>query len=117
MLLIQEFSNEPKQQHTLVLPDGSRFTVNFEFKPQQTGWFITELTYGSFILRNLRITTNPNILHQFKNLLPFGLGCYVQDNQEAVLPEDFSSGRAKLYVLTRDEVELYEEILSGQATA
>lgn len=116
MYLIDGLTNDPKQIQTVILPNGKEATVAVEYKPMQTGWFLT-LTYGAFQLNNLRIVTNPNILHQFKNLLPFGIGCFVDANQEALLADDFASGRAKLYILDKSEVVIFDEVLSGQVTA
>lgn len=117
MLRINELTDEFKQKHTLVLPDGTSFTMIIEYKPLQTGWFITSLTYGEFQIYNLRVVTSPNMLHQYRNQIPFGLACFVQEDQEPMLQQDFSSSRAKAYVLTEEEVDLYEDFLSGQAAS
>ncbi len=117
MLRINGISSDAKQKHTLLLDDGSNLIINMEYKPLQTGWFIVQLVHNTFVLNNLRIVTSPNMLHQYKNQIPFGLGCFVQGDQEPMLKEDFSSNRAKLRILTAAEVILYGEILSGQTTA
>lgn len=112
MLLIQQVTQDPLQKQTLVLPDGTTLTLVLYFRPQQLGWFINELTYGDFTLRGVRITNSPNILYQFKNQIPFGLGCFSTANREPSLQEDFSSGASKLYILTQAEVDEYAEFLS-----
>ncbi len=113
MLLIKEITEDPRQKHTLILPDGSQFAMSLEFKPLQLGWFVTNFTYGDFIINNFRIVTLPNMLRQWKNRLRFGLGCFTNDTSEPTQIQDFSSGRAKLYVLTAEEVDQYEEFLRG----
>ncbi len=117
MFLIKEITSNPKQRHTPILADGSQLFLTIEYKPQQFGWFITQLKYNDFILNNVRITTSPNLLHQFHNQLTFGLGCFVQANEEPTLQEDFSSGRSKLYILSNEEKNLFEDILDGKTTA
>lgn len=114
MLRINGITSDAKQKHTLLLGDGSLLLMTLEYKPLQTGWFITQLVHEDFTLNNMRVVTSPNMLHQYKNQLSFGLGCFVLEDQEPMLKEDFSSGRAKLMILTAEEVDLYAEILSGQ---
>lgn len=111
MNLIDQISTAPLQRFTLVLPNGTAFTMTLYFVPLQQGWFITELTYQDFVLRGLRITNSVNMLNQFRNLIPFGLGCISTANREPSLDQDFSSGNSKLYILTQAETEEYAEIL------
>lgn len=118
MLLIQQISDEEKQATTLVLEDGSTVDFTIEFKPMQMGWFITNLLYKTFSINGIRIVTSPNILHQFKNQIPFGFACFVDASDEPTQQQDFSSERAKLYILTQSEVTAYEAFLSdGQIPA
>ncbi len=112
MLLIRQITASALQKQSLVLGDGTQFTITMYFRPQQQGWFINELTYGTFILRGLRITNSPNMLNQWRNLLPFGLGCFSAASREPSLQEDFLSGNSKLYVLTQAEVVEYAEFLA-----
>lgn len=112
MTLIQEITNEAKQKHTIILPNGKSMVMILEFFPLQTGWFVS-FTYENFVINKMRVVTNPNILHQFKNLIPFGIGIYVSENQEALFQDDFSTKRAKLYLLTEEETQEYEDYLSG----
>lgn len=111
MHLIQQISNNALQTQTLVLPDGSSVVLTVYFRPIQQGWFINELTWQTFILRGVRITNSPNMLYQWKNLIPFGLACYSSGNREPSLKKDFVSGASKLYILTAAEVEAYAEYL------
>lgn len=113
MQQITQLTDDAKQKATVILDDGSSITINIEYKPLQLGWFITELSYKTFDLQGFRIVTSPNLLRQFKNLIPFGLACFVQQNDEATQQQDFLSGRATLFVLSAQEVVDYEAILSG----
>lgn len=113
MYQIQNITNDSKQKQTLVLPDGTSIVFSIYFCPMQLGWFIRELTYGEFTLNGLRICNSPNMLHQWRNVLPFGLACFSQDNREPSLQEDFSSQTSQLFILNSSEVEAYTEFLSG----
>lgn len=111
MQLIQQFTADPLQKQTLILPDGSTFTMTIYYRPLQIGWFIDTLTYGDFTLKGVRITDSPNMLNQFRNQIPFGIACYTQGNREPTQQEDFSSLNSKLYLLSEAECEEYAEYL------
>lgn len=112
MFIIQQITSDPLQQMTLVLSDGTSLTMTVYFVPMQQGWFITNLTYGSFVLNGLRITVSPNMLNQFRNLIPFGLACYSNGNREPSLQQDFASGSCILYLLSQEECIQYSELLT-----
>ena len=113
MLLIQGFTDDTNQKQTLVLPDGTSMDLTILYIPMQYGWFIQELVYGDFTLSNHRIVTSPNILHQYKNRIPFGLACITQDSLEPTQQNSFASGYATLYLMTEDDVAEFSEILAS----
>lgn len=114
MFQIQNITTNARQKQTLILPDGSQIVISLYFCPLQQGWFIPNLTYKTFVLNGLRIVNSPNMLHQYRNQIPFGLACFSTGQREPSLQEDFFSEASKLYVLTEAECETYTEILSGQ---
>lgn len=111
MFLIQRITGNPLQQQTLVLDDGSTVFIEMYFRPMQFGWFFNTITYQTFTLNGLRITNSPNMLNQFQNQIPFGIGCFSTNNREPSQQNDFSSGASKLYILNAAEVAEYEEFL------
>ncbi len=113
MLRIQRVTDAPLQAQTLVLEDGTAFSITLYYRPIQRGWFVNELIYGSFTLYGLRIVNSPNMLQQWRNKLPFGLACFTDGNREPTLIQDFQSEAAKLYVLTSDEVAEFAEYLTS----
>lgn len=113
MLSIQGISADPKQKFNLILPDGSQFQMEIYYRAQQFGWFITKLVYGDFVLNELRITNNPNMLYQWQNLIPFGLACFTLSNREPTQVQDFDSGDSNLYVLTQAEVLEYTRYIEN----
>lgn len=116
MYLIEGISKYTYQKQRLILPNGDPIFLTIQFKPQQYGWFITELTYDqtNFALRGARIVVSPNLLFQYKNKIPFGIACFTKNNQEPTQQEDFSSGFAQLQILSEEEVRLLAEYISGQ---
>lgn len=113
MYTVSNITAAAKQTQTLVLEDGSALNLTVAFLPMQYGWFIVNLTYGSFTARGIRICNSPNLLHQYCNQLPFGLGCFSTGNREPTLQQDFSSGASKLYILTAAEVAQYAVYLQN----
>lgn len=104
----------PLQTQTIILPDGNSFFMEIYFRSMQQGWFINSITYGSnFTLNGLRICNNPNMLYQWRNLLPFGLACFSIANREPSQLQDFSSGASNIYLLTQAEVTAYTAYING----
>ena len=107
MQTINNISNDPKQKHTILLAeDSSRIVLNLIYKPTQLGWFVDVIYEDSGLeIYGLRVTTNTNILNQWRNILPFGLMCTCADNQDLLLLDDFIVNRAQLHILSKEEVE------------
>ncbi len=112
MLLIQHVSANPYQTQTLVLDDGTTIALTLYFRPMQKGWFINNLTHQDFILNGMRIVNSPNMLNQWRNLIPFGLACFSDNMREPSLQQDFSTGASKLYILTATEVAEFADYLT-----
>lgn len=113
MYRIQNITSSPLQNMTLILYNGQPVELTLYFISMQYGWFITNLTYGDFVLTGLRVTNNPNMLYQFKNKIPFGLGCYSYQDREPTQQQDFSSGSSTLFLLDNLEVEEAAEFLKN----
>ena len=112
MQYIDNISNEPMQKHTILLEeDSSRIVLELTYRPNQLGWFL-DVTYDNlyFKLYGLRITTNSNILNQWRNKLPFGIICQCKDSQDPMLIEDFLVNRAQLAILSKEEVNQIVEM-------
>ena len=106
MQILDTISNDAKQKHTVLLTkDNSSIVIRLIYKPTQIGWFMdVEYEPKGFATYGIRVTTNVNILNQYRNILPFGIICYCEDNYEPLSIEDFLVGRAHLAVLNEDEV-------------
>ena len=113
MIKIEQVGVEPLQKHSIIIDDGTSFSIQIYFSPMQKGWYITKLQYGDFILEGVRIVNSYNILHQYRNQIPFGIVCLSESNREPMLQEDFYSGASKLYLIDRSEVDQYDRYLRG----
>ena len=114
MQQIQGISDYPNQQMTMNLPDGSVLVVSILYRASQYGWFFSGLNWnnGQWIENGRRIVTHPNMLRQYKNIIPFGIACLTVNNREPTQKEDFASGASSLYLLTAAEVQAVETSLS-----
>ena len=114
MYRVQNLTSNGRQRQILVLPDGTQVLFTLAFSPLQGCWFIPRLEYQNWVLRGLKITTNANMLFQFRNQIPFGLACFTDNQREPSLIEDFSSGASRLFILSEDEVDYFTRVISGE---
>lgn len=108
MKQITEITSEPKQRFDITTEANEEFEFKLEYSDQQQGWFYS-LTFGNLTINGARLTTSPNCLRRFKNMLPFGLSVQTDDFSEPILIDDFETERVKVYLLTLEEVEEIEQ--------
>lgn len=113
MYRITNLGNEARQEIEMVLDDTSRLVLNFEYKPNQLGWFF-DFTYNDKKYSNIRLTTSYNILRAYRNWLPFGLRCDTADGEEPMDLDDFINGYAVVYLLTKSELNTIEANYYGK---
>lgn len=112
MNLIQNITTDLWQRQQVPLPDNSLVSLDLQFLPQQQGWVFNTISYGNFTLQGLWIANHANLLHQWRNQIPFGLACYSTDAREPMLLTDFNSGASKLYLLTAADCAAYTAFLN-----
>lgn len=116
MKRITVVGSENNQVFTMNTQSGKTVYFLLKYKEQQSGWFIS-IECDNFKVNNLRVVTSGNMLHQFRNLIDFGLKIDCEGNSDPVLRDDFSSKRATIYLLDSSEVTAFSEVISGQASA
>ncbi len=107
MYQFTQLANETKQKIIMSLDDGSRITFNFEYKPNQLGWFFG-FQYNDINYQNIRLTTSYNILRAYRSWLPFGLRCDTPDMEEPTDKNDFINNYATVYLLTQADINTIE---------
>lgn len=113
MVAIDNLSNDAFQTTSVVLSDGTKVILNLSYLPAIQRWTV-DIIYGeSFIVHGINLTIHPNILRNWRNLLPFGLACTTIDGADPFNVEDFSSHRATLYMLASEDVVQIEESIFG----
>lgn len=113
MYVVDSITANAKQKQNISIADGTSITIQLEYKPQQLGWFISKLEHQGFELSNIRICTSPNLLHQFKNKIPFGIAVVSKNNFEPTQQEDFSLKNSVMYILTEAEADSYLSVLQS----
>ena len=87
----------------IVGENGETIDFTIEYKPTQEEWYFS-LIYGTTIINGRKVCNFPNMLRQWKNIIPFGLACVISDGGEPNFLEDFTTGRATLLLLNAQDV-------------
>lgn len=111
MTLVNAITQQPNQKINLILSDNS-VIQNFimQYMDGNQGWYFS-LVYGTFVINNMRAVVSPNMIRFAKGVVPFGLGIDTTDGYESLFIDDFSKGRASLYLLDETDVNNIEKII------
>jgi hypothetical protein len=72
-----------------------------------------DVDYENFSAKGLGVCLHPNLLRDFRRVLPFGVFVRSLDGVDPILLNDFLSGRVELYVLNLDDMEFVESTIVG----
>jgi hypothetical protein len=112
MQQITNLSDEADQLTKVVLADGSVVTFELTYISAIERWAFS-VVHTTLTLNGSILCAGPNVLRDFRNIIPFGLGCYSTDGADPFYIEDFLSGRITLYVLDASEVAFFESAVFG----
>ena len=112
MIQITEITDDARQSLKVVVETGEEFSLSLEYRESQQLWFCS-VSYLDTTINGLGLVASFNILRQWKNILPFGIAIRTTDVGDPYFADDFTKERAKLYVLTSDEVEQIEAGIYG----
>lgn len=107
MIQITKLTNASKQQLVVIGEDGELVTMNLVYSSTQEAWNIS-FEYDGITINGMQLTVSPNILHNYKNILPFGIVCTSTDGQEPKYIEDFQDERVELFMVSLAEREQIE---------
>ena len=107
MKAITGISDSPNQTLAFTLDDGSRVSMTLRYVAQQACWFY-DLTWGAFTVQGNIIVCGPNILRQYREIIPFGIGVATASNVEVLNVTDFTDGTADLELLDQTDVAQIE---------
>lgn len=98
MKLLDQLDGTPKQQYNLAGENGELIGFFLYYMPTVQLW-ACDISYKDFITKGIIVTVSSNLLHNYANLLPFGLACTSADGLDPYYLTDFAEGRIKIYLL------------------
>jgi hypothetical protein len=107
MQLLNVLTDDADQKVSVSLPDGSLMQLEFIYRPGIQRWTV-DINYGTFQLVGFILACGPNILRQWRNLLPYGMAVQSTDLIDPVLISDFLNGRISVYILWEAELQQVE---------
>lgn len=107
MDILTTITQYPNQQFTLVLQDNETALMRLYYNARMESWFF-DLQYKELAINGVKVVLHPNILRQFRNIIPFGLGILSESYVEPFEIECFANNRVEIGILTKDEVEEIE---------
>lgn len=110
MQILDKLTDDTFQQYMLIGENGEQIPFLLFYLPTQQSWCFN-ISYGSFTANGLLLRNAPNLLRSWRNIIPFGLACVVNDGYEANFKSDFATQRAKIYLLNQAEVNQIESEL------
>ena len=115
---INVLDNGADQIVNVILGDGSTAAIEFVFLPRIQRWAFNvqhpALPTGK--LNGLILCCHPNIIRQWRNILPFGLAVASVDGIDPFNIDDFSASRVSVYTLSAEEVlEVENQFFGGIA--
>lgn len=115
MVTIDNISDDSSQKISISLDDGTVVVLTLNYRPAIQRWTVDVVRTDSseFEVNGLMICVHPNLLRQWRNLIPFGLACTTIDGVDPIDINDFVSGRATLYILGSDNVTAIESAIMG----
>lgn len=112
--IIDNLTSFADQTTTVQLQDGTTFDMELIYQGATQRW-VMSISYGTLTINGINLCCYPNVLRQWKNLLPFGLACVTPNLTDPFDINDFANSRAVLYVLSQDEVNAVESTVFGTA--
>lgn len=120
MVLLQTLTNRPAQRVDVMLADGTIFSLTLYYRLSVQRWMF-DVAYKSFVSNGMSLCVHPNILRNWRQVIPFGLAILSSDGADPFNVEDFINGRISLYVLDQTldntDVDDVEREVFGQVVA
>ena len=108
MKQINNLTDDARQITHFVLDDGNIIDITFTYLATIQHWQI-DIIHSKLTLYGQLLSSNFNLLRQYKNILNFGIACITSDGTEPVLQNDFISGRVAIYILDEIDVQTIEQ--------
>lgn len=108
MRLLDNFTDAADQLMTVPLADGSSVKLEFFYRPGIQRWTV-DITHPLLTMGGFNLSLGPNILRQWRRLIPFGIAVTSNNGLDPMNAEDFQNGTCSVYILSADEVQQVED--------
>lgn len=108
MRRITKLTGDARQKFDIIGEKGEQIPFEAFFMPTQQLWTFN-IGYSTFQVNGAQLVVGVNILRNYRRNIPFGLAIATQNGQDPAYIDDFSSGRAQVFLLNAAEVEQIEK--------
>lgn len=107
MLYIDSITSDAFQNFTLTGIPGVQVGILLSYRPRVQQWYM-DVTWNTFTANGLAVVCSPNLMRQWKNILPFGLACAGTNELDPYLLTDFENQVQSIYLLDSADVAAVE---------
>jgi hypothetical protein len=107
MLLINSITDDPMQQFVLDGIPGVSVGILLRYMPRIQIWNM-DVAWNNFTADGVPLLCGPNILRQWRNIIPFGIAITNNYFLDPYSLTDFSGGNSQFYLLDSTDVAAVE---------
>jgi hypothetical protein len=112
LTVVDNITDQSNQITRIVLSDGSTADVTLQFQGATERWTMN-VSRGTFVANGINVCNSPNLLRDFRRIIPFGIACVTATGQDPTNVEDFVNGNAVLVSLDEADVVAVEDTVYG----
>lgn len=103
MQLLNNITDAANQKMTIPLADGTNLILVLVYRPAIQRW-TADISHPQLVMNGYNICLGPNIVRQWRNVVPFGIACTSNNGLDPMQIEDFTNGTCQLFILSAAEV-------------
>src|SRR4051812_11454805 len=98
MQKLNNLTDAADQLMTVTLDDGSTLQLELFYRPGIQRWTV-DIIHPLLNMKGFNLALGPNILRQWRNLIPFGIAVDTVTGLDPMNAEDFAQGNNSIYIL------------------
>lgn len=106
MFILNNLTLGSNQTAAAVLADGTTVTFVFAYHAAVQRWAV-DVSYQAFAIKGKGLSTHPNLLRLYRNIIPFGLQVLTADGTDPFMPSDLAAGaggaQARVTIVVLDD--------------
>ena len=103
MRLIENITNDANQTFNIALADGSIAYISLFYRPTIQRWSLS-INHPRLTVNNMNVCSYPNMIMAYKNTAMFGIAVVTIDGLDPFMIDDFSAGRAVMFLVDQSEL-------------